>query len=1430
MRPRRVFISFLAALLALIWGFSSFQISRADTYIVTNTDDDGAGSLRQAIANANASVGVLDTIQFSIDTGTQTIFLLSPLNITDPVILDGTTQPGFTGSPLIILDGVSAGAGANGIIISGGGSTISGLSVGRFEGAGIQIAGSGSVIIGNYIGTDGVNPLPNGIGIEILGSGNRVGGTVGGSGNLITNNVGPSILIDDGGVPGAAVNNAILGNAIFDNGGLGIDLFPPGVTPNDAGDTDGGPNNLQNFPVITAATPGSVTGTLASAPDTTYRIEFYRNTACDSSTYGEGENYLDFLDVTTDGAGDASFSISTLPLTAGDFLTVTATAPNNDTSEFSECVEVVDAPIYLSDPLPDPDPGSLLTIFTTEGVPASAIIQVRNPGTAELNVTQVSLDNLTDFSLLSAASFNVPAGGGPVTIEIQCDADTGPGLFTTGVTVEHNAAGSPASYTVDCDVASVPTPVYISAPAPGEVIDLGTTAFGSSVTGSLHITNLGTANLTVSEPAAGFFSGANAADFSLVAGTAPPFTLGPSDDWTVIIRCTPLAAGDRTAILTFDTTDPVRPSVSYTLNCRALLLLSPTTLPDGAVGVLYPDQTITANGGSGSYAFDLFSGSLPPGLTLSPGGLLSGTPTLAGTFPFTVRATDNADNSIIGTQNYTIIITDAVPGYDSSPAPSSTITVGTATVGTPVSTTLTVSETGSAPLDVGLFGGSLATAITGANAADFTITAPAFPFTIADGGANQPITIQCTPAAEGLRTATLTLTSNDPAWPTIAYPLECTGTVVLTPIYQSVPAPGSTINLTTTQDSPVSANIAVSNPGSAPLNVTSVVLSNSGNFSLLSAASFSVPAGGGPTDIIVQCNADEAHGTPYTTTVTVTHDAAGNLATYTVNCTVNAPADPGYDSSPAPNATISVGTATVGTPVSTTLTVSETGGAALTVGLFGGSLATAITGANAADFTITNPAFPFTIADGGANQPITIQCTPATEGARTATLTLTSNDPAWPTIAYPLQCTGALVATPSYSSIPAPGSTINIGTTQVGVALVKADALQISENGTAALAVGNPSIIGTNAGDFRITSPAFPITIADGGAPQNVAIECNPTGTGARTATLTLATNDPSQPTVQYTLTCTGTAAAAPGYGSVPAPGSFINLNTIPGVPVNAQIIVSETGTATLTITSITLSDNLNFTLITPNTFQIVNGGPSENVFIRCNALGLGTFVTAVTVAHNAAGSPANYTITCNVTTTPIATPTLIITGVPTAVGPTAIPPTATPAAPGTGTISDEVKGQAIRTGPYLGATLMGGALPGQQYPILARSTDEGGEYAWYLIQAGAITGWTSGRYLRFTGDPSLLPSAGSIFDQIDGAPDVGVTAVLPALTDMRRRPSGRAAILRTLPQGAVVSVIGRTRQNGGNYWLHVRFEGQIGWIPAYVENVRGSWENVPIR
>jgi ELWxxDGT repeat protein len=108
------------------------------------------------------------------------------------------------------------------------------------------------------------------------------------------------------------------------------------------------------------------------------------------------------------------------------------------------------------------------------------------------------------------------------------------------------------------------------------------------------------------------------------------------------------------------------------------------------------------------------------------------------------------------------------PGYGSSPAPGATITVGSALIGTPVSTTLSVSETGDAPLNV--TGHSL----SGTNASDFSVS-PAT-LSIADGGAAQDLTITCTPASAGLRTATLTVTHDAPGSPA-SYTLACTGTL-----------------------------------------------------------------------------------------------------------------------------------------------------------------------------------------------------------------------------------------------------------------------------------------------------------------------------------------------------------------------------------------------------------------------------------------------------------------------------------------------------------------------------------------------------------------------------------------------------------------------------------------------------------------------------
>ena len=102
-------------------------------FLVTTTADGGAGSLRQAILDSNAAPGGTNTINFAISgPGVQTMAPASPLPaITNPVLIDGTSQPGYAGTPLIAIDASSSGM-ADGMTITGSAVTVRGLANGGF--------------------------------------------------------------------------------------------------------------------------------------------------------------------------------------------------------------------------------------------------------------------------------------------------------------------------------------------------------------------------------------------------------------------------------------------------------------------------------------------------------------------------------------------------------------------------------------------------------------------------------------------------------------------------------------------------------------------------------------------------------------------------------------------------------------------------------------------------------------------------------------------------------------------------------------------------------------------------------------------------------------------------------------------------------------------------------------------------------------------------------------------------------------------------------------------------------------------------------------------------------------------------------------------------------------------------------------------------
>jgi len=199
---------------ALLILLSAWGARAADPLVVTNTNDSGSGSLRQALLDANAAPG-LDTINFSIGTGPQSITPLSSLpEITSPVILDGRTQPGYDGSPLIELNGSST-TNTTALVISAGASSIYGLTINRFYRA-ITLGGAGgNTIQGCRIGTNAAGTAAQAntdIGILVVSAGNTVGGTTPVARNLISGNPFGIFLYES-----VASNNSIQGNYIGTN-------------------------------------------------------------------------------------------------------------------------------------------------------------------------------------------------------------------------------------------------------------------------------------------------------------------------------------------------------------------------------------------------------------------------------------------------------------------------------------------------------------------------------------------------------------------------------------------------------------------------------------------------------------------------------------------------------------------------------------------------------------------------------------------------------------------------------------------------------------------------------------------------------------------------------------------------------------------------------------------------------------------------------------------------------------------------------------------------------------------------------------------------------------------------------------------------------------------------------------------------------------
>ncbi|MCI0489849.1 MAG: hypothetical protein L0229_24930 [Blastocatellia bacterium] len=416
----------------------------------------------------------------------------------------------------------------DGIGIGGPNNTIGGtttrarniISGNDRNGIALDFGASGNFVQGNFIGTqaDGTGPLGNSShGVLFLdsASNNIIGGTgvtqgaCNGPCNKIAfngdspNREGIHIISGTG--------NAVLGNAIFSNSELGIDLGSDDVvTLNDACDGDTEANNLQNFPELTSVTSTAnsttITGTLNSTANTTFAIEFFANTECDPSGNGEGETFIGSRTVTTGNDCDAPINV-TLPVSvsAGQFITATATnLSTNDTSEFSNCIPVTsagNADLAIEKTAAPAQPGAQV-------LPGSDIIytiKVTNNGAGVANNVTVT-DNLPPQTTFKSSSPQSNGFGNNRT-------------FNLGSL----AAGASQTVTITATVNAGVT-----------VCSISNTASVTSSTPDTDIAdNSATAETAISGAATLRLTGSSSLDFGATAAHLSPSTSAPSRTFTI---------------------------------------------------------------------------------------------------------------------------------------------------------------------------------------------------------------------------------------------------------------------------------------------------------------------------------------------------------------------------------------------------------------------------------------------------------------------------------------------------------------------------------------------------------------------------------------------------------------------------------------------------------------------------------------------------------------------------------------------------------------------------------------------------------------------------------------------------------------------------------------------------------------------------------
>jgi hypothetical protein len=737
---------------------------------------------------------------------------------------------------------------------------------------------------------------------------------------------------------------------------------------------------------------------------------------------------------------------------------------------------------------------------------------------------------------------------------------------------------------------------------------------------SVILTNPGPGALSISSIG---MAGANSGDYAQTNNCPiSPSTLAANGTCTINVTFTPAAAGARSAALTITDSlagSPQSVSLSgtgvipvVTLSVSSLAFgnqglnstsaAQPITLTNTGPGAL----TITSVGIAGANPSDFAqTGNCPTSpATLAVNGTctinVTFTPTAAGSRAASVTI---ADNGVSSPQTATLSGTGVAPTVSFSPPSVS----GYVAVGTSNTAPITLTNTGSGPLLIASI------AITGTNAADYSQTnnCPLSPATLAATLACT-INLTFTPSAVGLRTAALSITDNGSGSP-------------------------QSVNVSSYGETPAvklsSASLSFGNQG---LNTTStaipLTLTNSGPGSL-SISSIAI-AGANPGDFAQTNNCPTspsimAVNATCTINVTFTPTALGSRAasvTIADNGTSSpqSPALSGTGITAASGVVLSPSSLAFGNQALNTasnaqsITLTNNGPGVLNISSI------AIAGANSGDFSQTNncPINPSTLALSGTCT-INVTFTPAANGNRAASLTITDNGASSPQSAA---LTGTGVPAPPAVSLSVSSLTFSNQTVNTASA---AQSITLTNGGPGALSISSIGFTGANPGDFtqKSSCPISPYTLgANGTCTINVTFD--PTAAGSRAASVTISDNGVASP---QSATLSGTGIPPVPVVSLSSSSLAFGNQAINAPSAVKSITVTNKGPGSLSISSI------GFAGANPSNFSetdtctsapsiAVNGTCTVNVTFTPTATG--NLAASLTIADNGVSSPQSASLT----------------------------------------------------------------------------------------------------------------------------------------------------------------------------------------------------------